>query len=904
MKTLNIKNTNNRFYIIYLFLITLTGFILRVYNLDYNSLWFDETLTMAPMDGSFWDIFKERETVQRFLILPTYNIILFPLLKIFGDSEFIIRLPSAIIGTITIPVGYCIITNIFDKRSGLIYAGLIAFSGYHIHFSREARYYPLLMLLTLLIVYSYYKYLKRPTFKHLLIYILSMLFILYTHLFSIFILSIIVIHFYTYVIYNRLKHDIPEDKLRLKKYDSGLFIIIPSFLISLTPLIIRYFSLYQGKEFGEPGKWNTSINFLLKVLFSFSSDNYIIIYTTLILLFLSILFYFKNKWFLLLLLLLVGHSFSTIFILTVKGYFLPTNYFIISFAIYFIIISISLSKILYFMSKMNFFISNILLSLFILFYLVFHIDSYKKLLFSIYRPQWKTVSEYLAPRTDPDELIISNNKNMIKCLSYYNPDLTSLINTDLAPEKLDGYLKSNKNIWAISRDYRSSNQHFEEFLKSDCVFLNRFHPLNEIMDMDVNANMGSPRIFYKIRDNEIYSSLNLRLHPENSYNSTKKPNKYNSIIIEPGQSFSRNIAPPVSEIIFVSEFLYDIILKKDMTSSPITSLKMQIDNINCPDFEYDSQLNLFKSASIIPKGSHSIDIINTGKTSEYIDYIEIRKNSDLLVENNIGAILQDNIEFTGYNGLPPMAKPGETIDLTLFWKALNKINDNYAISVHLDLLDNKSGNYRVNADHYPDKSRYHTKYWRKGEMVKDNIKIKVPLEAPLGKYSVNIGLFCPGKKNDRIKIANIDIKDKNYDLYNNNLYYDKFYKKYNFNICYDNIELCKIYISKDLYKKGILDVIFEIVEHSKPANKYKFIGRIEGIKRFHFSLRQRSDSSLWDCEKRYYLYHYSKLSQNVIKDDLKLKIWLRYPEIDTNIIGVNKNGEKVNGIRSINFKEL
>jgi 4-amino-4-deoxy-L-arabinose transferase-like glycosyltransferase len=60
--------------------------------------------------------------------------------KLFGASIFWARLPHAIIGTITVPLLYLMLREMFDRRVALVGAAFVAVYHFHVHFSRQAAF--------------------------------------------------------------------------------------------------------------------------------------------------------------------------------------------------------------------------------------------------------------------------------------------------------------------------------------------------------------------------------------------------------------------------------------------------------------------------------------------------------------------------------------------------------------------------------------------------------------------------------------------------------------------------------------------------------------------------------------------------------------------------------------------
>ena len=73
------------------------------------------------------------------LFHPTFFFFLQALsLKLFGTSVFGLRMLSVLTGTMTIPILYLLVRELFDREVGLVAAALLAVSHFHLHYSRLA----------------------------------------------------------------------------------------------------------------------------------------------------------------------------------------------------------------------------------------------------------------------------------------------------------------------------------------------------------------------------------------------------------------------------------------------------------------------------------------------------------------------------------------------------------------------------------------------------------------------------------------------------------------------------------------------------------------------------------------------------------------------------------------------
>jgi mannosyltransferase len=129
------------------------GSMLRFYRLGSNSLWIDEYATLRISMLPFADIFAENLSNNSFEP-PIYFWLIHGLIRTLGSSEAAIRLPSAIAGSLTIPVVWLIIRDLSQSLTAAhVTAALLAFNPLHLWYSQEARPYGLLVLAVSLAVY-------------------------------------------------------------------------------------------------------------------------------------------------------------------------------------------------------------------------------------------------------------------------------------------------------------------------------------------------------------------------------------------------------------------------------------------------------------------------------------------------------------------------------------------------------------------------------------------------------------------------------------------------------------------------------------------------------------------------------------------------------------------------------
>ena len=116
-----------------------------------------------------------------------------------------------------------------------------------------------------------------------------------------------------------------------------------------------------------------------------------------------------------------------------------------------------------------------------------------------------------------------------------------------------------------------------------------------------------------------------------------------------------------------------------------------------------------------------------------------------------GANLEDKVEIVGARLEPGRAMPGETVKVTVWFKVLEAIPQDYVVFVHLEDVDGRLD--RMNADHSPVGGTRPTSDWKKGETIADTFQIYVPPGAPLRGLNVWMGLWHAAT-DTRLKLRN------------------------------------------------------------------------------------------------------------------------------------------------------
>lgn len=143
-----LTENNNKLNLAILLFVLIIGASLRLYGLNIQSLWTDELYTwlFASSETVFGviDYSIEEDTYP-----PAYYLFMHFIIKYFGDSENVLRLPSAFAGIISIYAIYLLGKNIYGNREGVVAASLFSVLYVPIFISQEARTYSILIMFIL-----------------------------------------------------------------------------------------------------------------------------------------------------------------------------------------------------------------------------------------------------------------------------------------------------------------------------------------------------------------------------------------------------------------------------------------------------------------------------------------------------------------------------------------------------------------------------------------------------------------------------------------------------------------------------------------------------------------------------------------------------------------------------------
>ena len=105
-----------------------------------------------------------------------------------GDSEFVVRSLSVLMGVLTVPAIYALGELLSGRKVALIAAGLLALNSFHVAYSQDARGYSLVVLAVTLSEFFFLKALRDGSRRYWVFYILTSALSVYCHFFAVLVL--------------------------------------------------------------------------------------------------------------------------------------------------------------------------------------------------------------------------------------------------------------------------------------------------------------------------------------------------------------------------------------------------------------------------------------------------------------------------------------------------------------------------------------------------------------------------------------------------------------------------------------------------------------------------------------------------------------------------------------------
>ena len=135
------------------------------------------------------------------------------------------------------------------------------------------------------------------------------------------------------------------------------------------------------------------------------------------------------------------------------------------------------------------------------------------------------------------------------------------------------------------------------------------------------------------------------------------------------------------------------------------------------------------------------------------------------IPNSMDVQFEGVARLLGYQITPKAVEPGDAMEVTLYWQALSRTVEDYAVFVH---VMSDTGALIAQRDTYPGLGRYPTTTWDPGAVFADTYRVQIPdtAYAPDPGY-VHVGLYLPhgrrltvGGGQDVVRLTRINVNPR------------------------------------------------------------------------------------------------------------------------------------------------
>ncbi len=165
--------------------ITLVALGLRVWRLGDESAWWDEVASLKYLNAPTLTAFIQGERSTDPPMTPVYFAIEYYWSRLAGTAVPSMRLLSVLLGLLTIQMLFALTRKLYGNAAGLTASLFLALSLLHIYYSQEIRVYSLVLLLSLVSIYSFIGILEGGRAGWWVVHLAANVLLVFTHLFAV-----------------------------------------------------------------------------------------------------------------------------------------------------------------------------------------------------------------------------------------------------------------------------------------------------------------------------------------------------------------------------------------------------------------------------------------------------------------------------------------------------------------------------------------------------------------------------------------------------------------------------------------------------------------------------------------------------------------------------------------------
>lgn len=420
--------------------LTLAAALLRVFPLS-QSLWQDEIgvykTFMEP--GILATIYPKSSMGSH----PLMQILVTLFTNVVGVNEITLRLPVFMFAVATIPLLYFVSIKISGQRIVAVVAAVfMTINSYHIYYSFQMRGYALLIFFCILSVYLFIRLLYSFNKQIRLLYILTSIMLVYTHMWALYLVIAQQIVLVVFLLYQLRKRDSQNffPTANVAKYlESFILIMVLIFIVYLPQLpVILMNVLSESNSSMSPVQYfklviSTSHNIIAYTDYPILTRSY-----ALLIAFVFLFMIKKNIAY-----LFVFYTSLVVFLITALAFnatgFFP-RYLVCNMPL-FVIINAAVITELWQSSKISYKLLSVSIAIS---FFILSLSSYP----NTYRiiQNYKDAVEFVKNQEHNEDItIVANSLGKIE-IQYYNPKIIPLY----SKQQLDSLIRLNKKVYAIT----------------------------------------------------------------------------------------------------------------------------------------------------------------------------------------------------------------------------------------------------------------------------------------------------------------------------------------------------------------------------------------------------------------------------------------------------------------------
>jgi mannosyltransferase len=679
------------------------GLALRLYELDADSLWFDEIYSASRAQEGMESLLTYSVVYQH---PPLADIVTWFVIAVFGKSDFVLRLPAVLFGSLSILLTYKVGTTLWTSQVGLIGAFLLAVNPYHVQHSQQARPYALMIFLALLSLIFLLRALQTNRKRLWLGFVVCTSLSLYTHYFAFLFMPAEVV-FAAWVIaedWMSAKKDDgetpPSDPVRRFSLpaEQALMSSLSLALVGLSylPWLARLQAHSASVALPAPTaaamalSFESSLSFLREVVSAYSGGDGLALLLWLGLFLFGLITCDRKR--IALLVLWVGLPFGFLAVIF-TWHFLNPRYLLFALPLYVLAIAKGIVAVSRWFDRHlrkarhdYKWLLVLIPTLAALILGVFNVAPLRAYYLS-QNADWRAAARYLAANMAPEDIILADGKEYLLVDDYWVDDSLSYYfgsHSTADPQ----ILQARRQLW----DHLQNVRHDQGEVWAVLGYKDRPRSWNRIEQITVTDFHDVPIV--RLREpsghvlQDTVSMLEILLE-----------------LLPPEAQFDVHLA--LAEIHLRTEAFEEARFELEMAS------QVQPDDYYAPRALADT----------------------------FADLERLSHAEDVQMQRPLWHSLGDVIAFLGYSTHPIIAQAGGTVHITLFWQALAEMERDYSVFIHVIGPDDRRWAQADRLLRQVQHGGYTTSSWQVEEIVREEYELELAPEAPLGEYIVRAGIY-------------------------------------------------------------------------------------------------------------------------------------------------------------------